>query len=92
MIVLPLKCAIKYLIAISVYLTVFYTLIALILYSLTSLFLFSLGQLKFDVHMCGMEEVMQAIKKEGQDVRLLRRSLDIGLSKVLSVLEITQTR
>ena len=35
---------------------------------------------------------MQAIKKEGQDVRLLRRSLDIGLSKVLSVLEITQTR
>ena len=48
--------------------------------------------MKFDVHMSGMEEVMQAIRKEGQDVRLLRRTLDIGLAKVLLVLEKTQTK
>lgn len=35
---------------------------------------------------------MQAIRKEGQDVRLLRRSLDIGLSKALSVLDETQAK
>lgn len=49
------------------------------------------NQLKFDVHMSGMEEVMESIRKEGQEVRLLRRTLDVGLAKVVLILDTTQS-
>jgi hypothetical protein len=49
-------------------------------------------QSKFDVHLTGMEEAMRSIRREGEDVKLLRRNLDIGLAKAMSVLDDTQTR
>eukprot|EP00596_Hydrurales_sp_CCMP1899_P005223 CAMPEP_0119049066 /NCGR_PEP_ID=MMETSP1177-20130426/62581_1 /TAXON_ID=2985 /ORGANISM="Ochromonas sp, Strain CCMP1899" /LENGTH=721 /DNA_ID=CAMNT_0007025819 /DNA_START=48 /DNA_END=2209 /DNA_ORIENTATION=+ len=49
------------------------------------------NQLKFNVHMGGMEGVMESIKKEGDEVKLLRRSLDIGLAKATLVSEATQS-
>jgi hypothetical protein len=48
------------------------------------------NQLKFDAHMVGMEEAMNAIMKEGNEVRLLRRGLDAGLAKAIAVLEETE--
>jgi hypothetical protein len=39
-----------------------------------------------------MEEAMRSIRREGEDVKLLRRNLDIGLAKAMSVLDDTQTR
>lgn len=47
------------------------------------------NQLKFEAHMVGMEEAMHAVQKEGQEVRLLRRGLDAGLAKAISVYEET---
>jgi hypothetical protein len=44
------------------------------------------------VHMRGMEDVMNCIKREGEEVRLLRHTLDTGLAKALSVLENTQMK
>jgi hypothetical protein len=40
--------------------------------------------------MVGMEEAMNAIMKEGNEVRLLRRGLDAGLAKAIAVLEETE--
>jgi hypothetical protein len=57
-------------------------------YLLSSLYI----QSKFDVHLTGMEEAMRSIRREGEDVKLLRRNLDIGLAKAMSVLDDTQTR
>ena len=48
------------------------------------------NQLKFDAHMVGMEEAMNAVIKEGNEVRLLRRGLDAGLAKAIAVLEETE--
>ena len=42
--------------------------------------------------MRGMEEVMNCIKKEGEEILLLRHSLDTGLAKALTVLESTQMK
>ena len=39
-----------------------------------------------------MEEAMRSIRREGEDVKLLRRNLDIGLAKAMSVLDDTVTR
>lgn len=47
--------------------------------------------LKFDAHMAGMEEAMNALDKEGNEVRLLRRALDAGLAKAVAVYDETQT-
>lgn len=47
--------------------------------------------LKFDAHMAGMEEAMNALDKEGNEVRLLRRALDAGLAKAVAVFEETQS-
>lgn len=50
------------------------------------------NQLKFDAHMVGMEDTMRTIQKDGGEVRLMRRALDAGLAKAVSVLEETKTR
>jgi hypothetical protein len=42
--------------------------------------------------MVGMEATMRAIQKDGDDVRLMRRALDAGLSKASIVLEETRDR
>eukprot|EP00606_Chrysophyceae_sp_TOSAG23-5_P000168 GSChrysophyteH2.ASY1.ANO1.235.1 assembled CDS len=47
--------------------------------------------LKFDAHMTGMEETEKNIRKEGAEIRLLRRDLDAGLAKAVKVLEETKT-
>jgi len=49
------------------------------------------NQLKFDAHMTGMEETEKNIRKEGAEIRLLRRDLDAGLAKAVKVLEETKT-
>ena len=46
--------------------------------------------LKFDAHMTGMEETHRNIHKEGAEIRLLRRNLDAGLAKAVSVLDKTK--
>jgi len=48
------------------------------------------NQLKFDAHMTGMEETERSIRKEGSEIRLLRRDLDAGLAKAVKVLEETE--
>ena len=50
------------------------------------------NQVKFDAHMTGMEEVMEAIQKEGMEVRLMRKNLDAGLAKAIHVLEETEQK
>ena len=47
--------------------------------------------LKFDAHMTGMEETEKNIRKEGAEIRLLRRDLDAGLAKAVKVLDETKT-
>lgn len=47
--------------------------------------------LKFDAHMTGMEETHRNIHKEGAEIRLLRRDLDAGLAKAVTVLDETKT-
>ena len=46
--------------------------------------------LKFDAHMTGMEETHRNIHKEGAEIRLLRRDLDAGLAKAVTVLDETK--
>ena len=46
--------------------------------------------LKFDAHMTGMEDTERNIRKEGAEIRLLRRDLDAGLAKAVRVLEETK--
>lgn len=46
--------------------------------------------LKFDAHMTGMEETHRNIHKEGAEIRLLRRNLDAGLAKAVTVLDKTK--
>ena len=46
--------------------------------------------LKFDAHMTGMEETEKNIRKDGAEIRLLRRALDAGLAKAIKVLESTK--
>ena len=48
------------------------------------------NQLKFDAHLNGMQDTLKTIEKEGVDVRHLRRDLDAGLAKAVTVLEETQ--
>ncbi len=48
------------------------------------------NQLKFDAHMTGMEDTERNIRKEGAEIRLLRRDLDAGLAKAVKVLEETK--
>jgi len=48
------------------------------------------NQLKFDAHMTGMEETERNIRKEGAEIRLLRRDLDAGLAKAIRVLDETK--
>lgn len=49
------------------------------------------NQIKFDAHMNGMELACKGIEREFTEVRLLRRSLDVGLGKAQSVLEETES-
>ena len=46
--------------------------------------------LKFDAHMTGMEETEKNIRKEGAEIRLLRRALDAGLAKAIKVVDATK--
>jgi DNA repair exonuclease SbcCD ATPase subunit len=48
------------------------------------------NQLKFDAHLVGMEDTMRAIRKDGAEVKLMRRGLDAGLAKAAIVLEETK--
>jgi hypothetical protein len=48
------------------------------------------NQLKFDAHMVGLEETMRSIRKEAMEIRLMRRALDAGLAKAVTVL--TETK
>ena len=48
------------------------------------------NQLKFDAHLNGMQDTLKQIEKEGVDIRHLRRDLDAGLAKAVSVFEETK--
>lgn len=49
-------------------------------------------KIKFDAHMNGMDDTHANIQKEWEEVRLLKRSLDSGLSRAQLVYEETLQR
>ena len=50
------------------------------------------NQIKFDAHMNGMEDTYRAVKKEWEESRLMRRSLDSGLARAQLVYDECVTR
>lgn len=47
------------------------------------------NQIRFEAHLNGMENAVAGIEKEYREVRLLRRALDVGLSKAQAVYDET---